>query len=72
MAFQFSAAAFAACIAIVMVALDAHEGHDHSHMAPSSPPMSSANWGALSSFPSAVVGFLALVVSFIGVFGTRV
>ncbi|CAA2934786.1 Hypothetical predicted protein, partial [Olea europaea subsp. europaea] len=58
MAFQFSTFTFAACIAILMAAVAANEGHDHSHMAPASPP--SPNWGVLNSFPSAVVGFFAL------------
>ncbi|KAH6763190.1 hypothetical protein C2S52_020623 [Perilla frutescens var. hirtella] len=55
----------------------AHEGHDH-QMGPGMPPMTmdmsppSPNAAAFSSSPSAVVGFLAMIVSFMAVIGRRV
>ncbi|PIN24938.1 hypothetical protein CDL12_02326 [Handroanthus impetiginosus] len=73
MAFRFIT--YLACIVFLAAVVAAHEGHDHHNMAPApapspgSPPPPS---GAFSSYPSAVVGFLALVVSFFGVIGKRI
>ncbi|KAI3452772.1 hypothetical protein Pfo_009435 [Paulownia fortunei] len=71
MAFRFIA--YLACIVFLASVVAAHEGHDHNHMAPApSPATPPPPSGALSSSPSAVVGFLALVVSFLGVIGKRI
>ncbi|KAL8532611.1 hypothetical protein ACS0TY_008989 [Phlomoides rotata] len=70
-----------ACLGFFVVlasVVAAHDGHDHSHMAPGPmpgmdmrPPSSpGANAAVLTSSPS-VVGFLAVVVSFLAVIGNR-
>ncbi|KAL0372408.1 UNVERIFIED_CONTAM: hypothetical protein Scaly_0922400 [Sesamum calycinum] len=70
MAFRFIA--YLACIVFLAAVVAAHEGHDHQNMAPSlSPAPPPQPSGALSSSPSVVVGFLALLVSFFAVIGKR-
>lgn len=65
MALKF--AAFLACLAVMVAVVLAHDGHDHHAPAPAPAPSA-----AFGSSPSAVVGFLALMVSFVGVIAKRI
>ncbi|GFY88341.1 hypothetical protein Acr_06g0002810 [Actinidia rufa] len=71
MAFRFSAAMLAACLAILVMAVAAQEGMPNNmpgmNMSPSPPPDSQSTL----AFPSTAVGLLAMVVSFL-VFRERV
>ena len=72
MDFQFSAATLAACLAILVMAVAAHEGMPNNmpgmNMGPSSPPDNSQS---TLTFPSTAVGLLAMIVSLL-VFRERV
>ncbi|CAN4115049.1 unnamed protein product [Withania somnifera] len=63
MAFQVSAAAFnfIATVMIIVVVVASHEGHNHGPMAAPMDPGSAI----ISSFPSAIAGLVALVLSFL-------
>ncbi|KAL9149489.1 hypothetical protein ABFS82_12G112600 [Erythranthe guttata] len=72
MAIRFTAVL--ACLAVMVAVVLAH---DHSNMAPApshspAPAPAPAHSAAFGSSPSAVVGLLALAVSFIGAIGKRI
>ncbi|KAK4376805.1 hypothetical protein RND71_003101 [Anisodus tanguticus] len=63
MAFKVSTAAFnfIACVIFMVSVVVAHEGHHH---APAPAPSGNSS-AIITSFPSMVVGFFGLVVSFL-------
>ncbi|KAK7252345.1 hypothetical protein RIF29_36213 [Crotalaria pallida] len=51
-------------IVLVVVVADAHEGHDHNHLAPS-PAEGSSNYASSLNYDAVVGGVLTLLLTFL-------